>query len=49
MISQTTQEKLKEHQFPLEKVPPVMVKGKDEPIQLYRLLWQQVPSEIGQK
>ncbi|MEM1172606.1 MAG: adenylate/guanylate cyclase domain-containing protein [Cyanobacteria bacterium P01_H01_bin.35] len=46
MISQTTKEKLKSHIFPLEKIPPVMVKGKDEPIQLYRLLWQQVPSEL---
>ncbi|NEP88761.1 MAG: FHA domain-containing protein [Okeania sp. SIO2C2] len=47
MISQTTKEKLTEHNFPLEKIPPVMVKGKDKPIQLYRLLWQQVPSELG--
>lgn len=47
MISQTTVDKLKELNFPLEKIPPVTVKGKDEPLQLYRLLWQQVPSELS--
>ncbi len=49
LISQTTKEKLKSQIFPLEKIPPVMVKGKDEPIQLYRLLWQQLPSELDEK
>ncbi|NEQ37811.1 MAG: FHA domain-containing protein [Okeania sp. SIO3I5] len=49
LISQTTKEKLKSDNFPLEIIPPVMVKGKDEPIQLYRLLWQQVSSELDQK
>jgi len=49
LISQTTKEKLKSQIFPLEKIPPVIVKGKDEPIQLYRLLWQQVQSEPNEK
>lgn len=46
LICQTTIDRLKEHNFPLETIDPVKVKGKDEPIQLYRLLWQEVPSTL---
>jgi len=48
LISQTTKEKLKSQIFPLEKMEPVIVKGKDEPIQLYRLVWQQIPSQLNE-
>ncbi|MEC4892311.1 MAG: adenylate/guanylate cyclase domain-containing protein [Oscillatoria sp. PMC 1051.18] len=44
MISQSTFDKLKDKTIPLEKLPPVMVKGKDEPLQLYKVLWQQIKS-----
>ncbi|MEC4982586.1 MAG: adenylate/guanylate cyclase domain-containing protein [Oscillatoria sp. PMC 1068.18] len=44
MISQSTFDKLKDQTIPLEKLPPVKVKGKDEPLQLYKVLWQQVKS-----
>lgn len=47
LICQTTIDRLKEHNFPLEKIPPVTVKGKDKPLQLYRLLWQQIPSTFS--
>lgn len=39
LISQTTFEHIREPKFPIEKLPPVWVKGKDEPLQLYRILW----------
>ncbi len=44
LICKTTIDMLKEQNFPLEEMQPVIVKGKDEPIQIYRLLWQEVPS-----
>ncbi|NEP58559.1 MAG: FHA domain-containing protein [Symploca sp. SIO2G7] len=43
LISQGTFAKLRDRTLPLEKIPPVKVKGKEEPLQLYRLLWEQVP------
>ena len=42
LISQTTFDKLRDQNLPLEKIPPVRVKGKDQPLQLYRVLWDQV-------
>jgi adenylate cyclase len=42
LISQTSFDKLREKSLPIEKMPPVLVKGKDQPLQLYRLLWDQV-------
>ncbi|NET61071.1 MAG: FHA domain-containing protein [Symploca sp. SIO2E6] len=42
LISQSTFTKLRDRNLPLEKMAPVKVKGKDAPLQLYRLLWEQV-------
>jgi adenylate cyclase len=39
LISQTTLAQLNDPSIPIEKMPPVMVKGKDQPLQLYRVLW----------
>ncbi len=39
LMSQTTFEQLQEPTLPIEKLSPVWVKGKDEPLQLYRILW----------
>ncbi len=39
LISQSTLDKLKNKTLPLEKMSPVKVKGKDQPLQLYRLRW----------
>jgi len=41
LISQSTVDKLGDRTFHLEAIPPVMVKGKDQPLQLYRLRWNQ--------
>ncbi|NEO74491.1 adenylate/guanylate cyclase domain-containing protein, partial [Moorena sp. SIO3H5] len=38
LISQSTLDKLRNKTLPLEKMSPVKVKGKDQPLQLYRLL-----------
>ncbi len=46
VISQSTFDKLTNQNLPLEKLPPIMVKGKDQPLQLYRLFWEQMPSII---
>ncbi len=43
LMSQGTFAKLSDRTLPLEKMLPVKVKGKEEPLQLYRLLWEQVP------
>ncbi len=40
LISQSTFDKLSSRNIPLEKLPPVQVKGKSQPLQLYRILWQ---------
>jgi adenylate cyclase len=42
LISQSTFDKVTEQSLPLEKMPPTMVKGKEQPLQLYRLLWNQL-------
>ncbi|MBE9170406.1 GAF domain-containing protein [Pleurocapsales cyanobacterium LEGE 06147] len=41
-VSQSTFNKLKTFKLPFEKMPLVKIKGKEQPLQLYRLLWQQV-------
>lgn len=46
VISQSTFDKLTLQNLPFVKLAPIMVKGKDKPLQLYRLLWEQVPSII---
>lgn len=43
LISQSTFNKIKNWNFPLEKIAPISVKGKDRPLQLYRLLWENWP------
>lgn len=54
LISQSTFEKLSAKNIPLEKLPPVRVKGKTQPLYLYRLFWDKVkplrlssPTELG--
>lgn len=44
LISQSTFDKFEEQSFPLEKLDPVLVKGKEYPLQLYRLLWEKLPN-----
>lgn len=46
LISQSTFDQLKDRNLPLEKIPPVIVKGKAEPLQLYRIHWQEVQSTV---
>lgn len=41
LISQSTFNKLRGWNLPLEKLDPVLVKGKEHPLQLYRVLWKQ--------
>jgi adenylate cyclase len=49
-ISESTREKIALFNLPLEKLELVKVKGKDEPLQLYRLLWRNVDvSELVSK
>jgi class 3 adenylate cyclase len=43
VISQRTFDKLTNQSLPLEKLPPIMVKGKDQPLQLYRLFGSKYP------
>jgi class 3 adenylate cyclase/pSer/pThr/pTyr-binding forkhead associated (FHA) protein len=43
-ISQSTFDQIRGWNLPFEKLDPVWVKGKEQPLQLYRLLWQQLPS-----
>jgi adenylate cyclase len=40
VISQSTLDRLNTHRWPLEPLPPVKVKGKEEPLQLYRVDWK---------
>jgi adenylate cyclase len=47
LISQSTFDKLRDRTLPLEQLPPVSVKGKNEPLQLYRLHWERVPSVVS--
>jgi class 3 adenylate cyclase len=44
VISQSTFDKLRNPNLPLEKLPAIKVKGKDEPLEVYRVLWEQLPS-----
>jgi len=46
VISESTFEKIKSLNLPLEKMSPVLVKGKKEPLQLYRLLWDSLDSKL---
>ena len=39
LISQSTLNQLNDPSVPVEKIPPVWVKGKDYPLELYRVLW----------
>jgi adenylate cyclase len=39
LISETTFQQLNDQSINVEKMAPVRVKGKDQPLQLYRLLW----------
>lgn len=39
LISESTFQKLHDSSLVLEKIPPVLVKGKNKPLQLYRLIW----------
>jgi adenylate cyclase len=49
-ISESTRKKIALFNLPLEKLELVKVKGKDEPLQLYRLLWRNVDvSELVSK
>ncbi|MBD2354212.1 FHA domain-containing protein [Tolypothrix sp. FACHB-123] len=48
VISQTTFERLRALNLPLEKMPLVQVKGQDKPLQLYRLMWNLLPSKLSQ-
>ena len=41
VVSHSTYERLKALDLPWEKMPPIRVKGKEQPLQLYRLLWKQ--------
>jgi len=48
VVSQSTYDRLKDGDLPFRKLSPVMVKGKTKPLQLYRLLWQQVNPDLLQ-
>ncbi|BAY07167.1 adenylate/guanylate cyclase domain-containing protein [Calothrix sp. NIES-2098] len=48
VISQATFDRLKAMNLPFEKMPLVQVKGQDQPLQLYRLLWNLLPSRYSQ-
>ncbi|WP_199322383.1 MULTISPECIES: adenylate/guanylate cyclase domain-containing protein [Calothrix] len=48
VISQTTFERIQSRNFPLGKMPLVQVKGQDQPLQLYRLMWHLCPSQQTQ-
>lgn len=39
LISEATWQRISPSPFPCEALPPVLVKGKNEPLQLYRVLW----------
>ncbi|BAY26620.1 adenylate cyclase, family 3 [Calothrix sp. NIES-2100] len=47
VISQTTFDQIKNLNWPLEKMPLVEVKGQDKPLQLYRLMWNLLPSQFS--
>jgi class 3 adenylate cyclase len=41
-ISESTKNKISSLNLPLEKLALIKVKGKEEPLQLYRILWKDV-------
>lgn len=41
-ISESTKVKIESLHLPLEKLDLIKVKGKEEPLQLYRILWEQI-------
>jgi adenylate cyclase len=50
LISQSTLDELKQCDVPLQQLPPTYVKGIPEPLQIYRLWWnQQHPPPQGQE
>lgn len=50
LISQSTLNELKQCDVPIQRLPPTSVKGISEPLQLYRLWWnQQHPPSQGQE
>jgi adenylate cyclase len=47
LITESTYERWRERQLPAERLPPVMVKGKSEPLVLYRVEWGASKREGG--
>ncbi|MDX2099601.1 MAG: adenylate/guanylate cyclase domain-containing protein [Leptolyngbyaceae cyanobacterium bins.59] len=45
VISRSTLEKLHTPNLIVEPLPPVQVKGKEAPLELYRILWEQIETE----
>ncbi len=43
LISDSTFNQIKQHNIPVETLSPVQVKGKKDPLQLYRVLWEKLP------
>lgn len=48
VISQSTCDRIQALNLPLEKMPLAQVKGQDQPLQLYRLMWHLLPSKQPQ-
>ncbi|MFP4123112.1 adenylate/guanylate cyclase domain-containing protein [Coleofasciculus sp.] len=47
LIAQSTLDKLNDRTIPVEKMPPMRVKGKSKPLDLYRVLWYKTNKEKG--
>ncbi len=47
LIAQSTLDKLNNRTIPVEKMPPMRVKGKSKPLDLYRVLWYKTNKEKG--
>jgi len=47
LIAQSTLDKLNDRTIPVEKMPPMRVKGKAKPLDLYRVLWYKTNKEKG--
>lgn len=45
LLSESTRARIAHLDFPLEALPPVQVKGKEHPLNLYRLPWQKWPAQ----
>ncbi|MBN1210745.1 MAG: adenylate/guanylate cyclase domain-containing protein, partial [Myxococcaceae bacterium] len=43
-VAEATFQRCQERSWPLEKLPPVHVKGKQEPLTLYRVDWREAPA-----